>query len=150
MSYYMHQHVFPTTNWLRWCWRAYLGLDFPPSNNKTPTTVQEALRTESNYETWNDWKEKNASAKQRLIDPHSDLPKNLDSNIAPKIFVRINMGDPMYDAGHKFVTAAMSRHAHVTLFNDTGMHCSPRIHDIAEYKRMMSLWSSTVFAPDVH
>jgi acetyl esterase/lipase len=148
MSYYMNQHVFPSTNWLRWCWRAYLGLDFPPSSKATPRSVEEALRDESNYETWKVWKETHTTALHRLIDPHFDLPEKLDSNDAPKIFVRINMGDPMYNDGYEFARAVLEKQAHVTLFSDKGIHCSPSIHNNADYQRIMSLWSKAVFAAE--
>jgi acetyl esterase/lipase len=146
MSYYMNQHVFPDMNWLRWCWRAYLGLEAP---NKTdnPKTLEEALRKDSNHFTWRDWKEKYPVALQRLINPACDIPNQVSSQDGPKLFFRVNMGDPLFDEGKEIAIALEDARAHVALFELGGIHCSiGGSHNPKAHWEFMKLWANAIFA----
>lgn len=149
MSYYMNQTAFPGTSFLRWCWRAYLDFKAPENSNYTPRTTEEALRNESNHDTWEEWKQRHSLSLQRLVDPGCDLPPHLDGSDAPKFIIQLNKGDPMFDDGQNLADKLKEDNANVTLLADKGLHCGVGgIHDKAGYKHILSTWSKAVFATD--
>lgn len=145
MSYYMNQNVFPDMNWLRWCWRAYLGLKVDePSGN--PTSVKQALQKDSNYNSWKEWRQKHSKSIQRLIDPSFDLPV-LDGENAPKILVQMNMADPMYDEEKRFVSVLSKSKADLVIMDQKGMHCSiGGHHDPEVHVEDMKKWARAIFS----
>lgn len=147
LCYYMNQDKFLESNFVRWCWRAYLDLKAPPPINSKPTSLEEALRNGSNYDTWKEWKSKNTTSLQRLVDPGCDLPADFNVTDAPQIIFRLNKGDPLFEDGQNLVTALNNAKFNVTSLEDKGLHCSMGgVHDKAGYDRVMSHWSNVVFA----
>ncbi|KAG7348026.1 alpha/beta fold family hydrolase [Nitzschia inconspicua] len=151
LCYYMNQNAFPATDFLRWCWRAYLGLEAPKSNgsDSNSTSREEALRNGSNHDAWEEWRKKHPKSLQRLIDPGCDLPQCLNIKNAPKIIFEVNQGDPMFEDGKKLAEALQQEQANVLLFADKGLHCSMGgTHDKAGHKKAMQFWSEAIFASD--
>jgi len=155
MSCYMNQYTFPDMTWLRWCFRAYLQLEAPPElsedSQEQKPTLEEVLRKDSNYLSWNKWKTKNPSkAVQRLVYPTLDLPESLnDENNAPKIIIRVNQGDPLHDDGKEIADALKEAKADITFFQDIGLHVDPPGPPLAprgeESKKIFKIWSDTIF-----
>ena len=154
MSCYMNQYTFPDMTWLRWCFRAYLQLEAPPElsedSQEQKPTLEEVLRKDSNYLSWNKWKTKNPSkAVQRLVYPTLDLPESLnDENNAPKIIIRVNQGDPLHDDGKEIADALKEAKADITCFEDIGLHVdlrSPYAARGEESKKILKIWSDTIF-----
>jgi len=155
MSCYMNQNTFPPMTWLRWCFRAYLDLEAPPElsedSQEQKPTLEEVLRKDSNYLSWNKWKTKNPSkAVQRLVCPTLDLPESLnDENNAPKIIIRVNLADPLHDDGKEIADALKEAKADITFFQDIGLHVDPLAPPLAargeESKKIFKIWSDTIF-----
>jgi acetyl esterase/lipase len=172
MSYYMNQNTFPSMTWLRWCWRVYLQLEAPPelsedSHEQNPT-LEEVLRKDSNYSSWNKWKTKHPSkAVQRLVYPTLDLPESLnDKKNAPKIIIRVNLADPLYDDGKEIADALKNAKADIIylsyddekeigdalkkakpdiiFFQSTGLHVDP-LANVEETNKIYKIWSDTIF-----
>jgi acetyl esterase/lipase len=146
MSYYMNQNVFPDMDWLRWCWRAYLGLKIEEPTG-TPKTVKQALRENSNYNSWKQWKKKHSKFMQRLVNPSFDLPM-LDGENAPTFLIQMNMADPMYDEEKQFVNVLYRSKANVVIMDHKGMHCSVGgHHDPNAHAADMKKWARVIFSP---
>jgi acetyl esterase/lipase len=173
MSYYMNQNTFPAMTWLRWCWRVYLHLEAPPElsedSHEQKPTLEEVLRKDSNYLSWNKWKTKHPSkAVQRLVYPTLDLPESLnDENNAPKIIIRVNLADPLYDDGKEIADALKNANADIiflsyddekeswdalknakadiTFFQNTGLHVDFLAANVKESKKIFKIWSDTIF-----
>ncbi|KAL3904309.1 MAG: hypothetical protein SGILL_010117 [Bacillariaceae sp.] len=147
MSFYMNQNLFPEPLMLRWGWRAYLGLDAPKHENAVPTTVQEAIRKDSNYTTWEDWKGKYSKSLLRLVEPIVDLPEGLERKNAPKIIIRLNKGDPLHDEAKMLVERFEKYNSNLSYFDDMGLHCSVGgINDPDGHKQIMITWGNVLFA----
>jgi len=152
MSYYMNQNVFPDIGWLRWSWRAYIGLE-PPDSSKdrseqNDTKLELLLRKNSNYSSWNKWKTKYSSKSlQRLIYPTLDLPSSLnDEKNAPKIIIRVNLADPLYDDGKEIADALKSVKADITFFEDKGLHVDSGFPaNVEGLNKVLKLWSDIIF-----
>ena len=106
LGYWTNQNVYPDVRWLRFAWRAYLGMENPPKDNEAQNAtsdLQKVLRKGSNYLAYQNWKQKHPSKSlQRLVDPTVDLPSGLNGNKnknAPTIIVRYNRGDPLHAEG---------------------------------------------------
>merc|ERR1712238_459194 len=152
MSYYMNQNVFPDIEWLRWCWRAYIGLEPPESSEdrseQTNTKLELLLQKSSNYSSWNKWKTKYSSKSlQRLIYPTLDLPSSLnDKKNAPKIIIRVNLADPLYDDGKEIADALKNEKADITFFEDKGLHVNTGSPANAKaHNKVLKLWSDIIF-----
>ena len=162
MSYYMNKNVFPDTQWLRWCWEAYLGLenqnqkqttsDNNDNNNDNETNnhaLEKILRKDSNYSSWNKWKADHPSkALHRLVNPVLDMPEGLDDEaIAPKIILRYNIGDPLQDDGEDIVNALKHKKAaNASYFKQTGLHCHiGTIYNADALNEFWKIWSEAIF-----
>jgi acetyl esterase/lipase len=150
MSYYMNQNTFPDMTWIRWCARVYLHLEAPPElseDSHEQPTLEEVLRKDSNYLSWNKWKTKHPSkAVQRLVDPTLDLPESLnDENDAPKIIIRVNLADPLHDDGKEIADALKKAQADITFLQNTGLHVDVLAANTKESKKIFKIWSDTIF-----
>ncbi|KAL3917588.1 MAG: hypothetical protein SGILL_004642 [Bacillariaceae sp.] len=143
MSFYMNQYAIPSSQMLRWSWRAVLGLD-APKKEKPPTTVEEALRKDSNYTAWEEWKGKHSKELQRLADPLLGLPDVLDKEDAPKIILRLNQGDPLHDEGKQLADLLEKHNANLTLLDDKGLHCNIG-GDADGRNKLMLTWANVLF-----
>jgi len=171
MSYYMNKNVSPSTQFLRWSWQAYLGLEQQtqkqtPSDddsnsdngidndNDNETQLEKVLRKDSNYSSWNKWKADHPSkAIQRLVNPALDVPDGLNimscnddgtKNAAPKIILRYNMGDPLMDDGKDIVDALKTANANASYFKEMGLHCKQAYNADAPNENW-KIWSEAVF-----
>lgn len=143
-SYYTNQNVYPSIQWLRWCWQVYLQLD-APSNDENNDNV---LRKGSNHTTWKEWKEANPSL-VRLVNPVLELPQaGLDTENAPLILNRYNLGDPLHSDG-KMVAQALKKTCSSTKahsFESLGLHCDVLSnYDPNAPKENWTLWANALF-----
>lgn len=128
MSYYMNRNVwFVPPEWLRWCWRTYLGLSSPQSC---------LIDHDSNVPLWEEsiWR-KHVLA--RFIDPTIDLPDQLDDT-TPQFIVTTNQADPLCDEGDALVDKMRARGAHVQHFRHAGSHWLGTAMDLTELVREMA------------
>mmetsp|Transcript_12658 Transcript_12658/g.26688 ORF Transcript_12658/g.26688 Transcript_12658/m.26688 type:complete len:234 (-) Transcript_12658:202-903(-) len=169
MSYYMNQSIYPSTNWLRWSWQAYLGLEKPANNNDDDddsTPMQKILRKDSNHNSWEKWRTEThpSEALHRLVNPMLGIPDGLnaddDDNISsnneatkrrpPTIIVRYNKGDPLYDDGKSVERALRQKTgSNATFYEESGLHCAvfgPYNPDAPQ--EYWKVWSDAIFGGD--
>ena len=157
LSYFMNQSVFPSIHFLRWSWQAYLGMEKPketPNNNDDESELEKVLRKDSNYSLWNTWKANYPSeALHRLVNPALGIPEGLNSDEAenaPKIIIRYNIGDPLYDDG-KVVFEALKQKTggNGSFYEENGLHCDmEQSYDASAPQEYWKIWSEAVFGGD--
>lgn len=160
MSYYKNQNVFPSTKWLRWCWRSYLGIDTSADDDMLPnnqslaaaTTTTDVLRDGSNYTSWTEWKETNGAKKARLVYPINDIPnfegeKSSSSSLpSPEFLITTNKGDPLHDEGLHLINELKDAGANVHSFDMNGLHCSLGDPASKAMKERYDTWSEVIFS----
>mmetsp|Transcript_12047 Transcript_12047/g.30530 ORF Transcript_12047/g.30530 Transcript_12047/m.30530 type:complete len:424 (+) Transcript_12047:381-1652(+) len=141
LSYYTNASVYPNISWLRWCWQAYLGLEKSSEDDKD----NDVLRRGSNYTTWNKWKAEHPEL-QRLVNPTLELPQGLDSEEAPSIIVRYNLGDPLHSDGN-MVAQALQNYKKSHSFESLGLHCDAMgPYDPKDPQDYWKVWSKALFS----
>jgi acetyl esterase/lipase len=107
LSYYLNQNsLFISVEWLRWCWRVYLGLsepEVPPSIDPSKKlTREDQLNLGSNHVAWENSSQRKGKY-ARLVNPMLDMPSQLNEAHAPRFLVTTNEGDPLRDDGLELV-----------------------------------------------
>jgi len=147
MSYYMNQKGFPNIGFLRWCWRAYLGLEPPSDNDDDATTdLEKVLRKGSNYATWGEWKTQHPEPLHRLVNPALGIPPNMGPKNpkAPRIMIRYNRGDPLHNDGEMVVQALAGTTA--KFYEEDGMHVNVFRPTMGKYPQpYWKVWGEMVF-----
>jgi len=114
------------------------------------------LRKGSNHTAWEKWKNERypSEAVHRLVNPLLGIPEGLDDDDdesnetrPPKIIVRYNLGDPLYDDG-KATDVALRQKAgsNATCYEEPGLHCgvsSP--YDPDAPQEYWKVWSDAIF-----
>lgn len=151
MSYYTNQYVFPSADWLRWSWRAYLGLETPnetmhDKGNETP--LEKVLRQNSNHKSWKRWMaDQPCKAMHRLVNPLLAIPEGLngdESEDAPTIILRYNKGDPLYNDTTDFLDALQQKTGgNAKPYEQMGIHSD--IVDMHSRDDFWKAWSAAIF-----
>lgn len=154
LSYFMNQSAYPSIHFLRWSWQAYLGMKKSketPNSKDDESEFEKVLRKDSNYSLWNTWKANYPSeALHRLVNPALGIPEGLngdEAENAPKIIMRINIGDPLYDDG-KVVLEALKQKAggNGSFFEKDGLHCDVAApYDASAPQEYWKIWSEAIF-----
>lgn len=153
MSYYMNQAVFPYVNFLRWGWRAYLGLEKKTetsndNDDNHESELEKVLRKDSNYSSWKTWKVHYPSeALHRLVNPALGIPEGLHGDNAPTIIVRYNMGDPLHDDGKMVLEALKQKaYANASFYEERNLHCNVwGPYDASAPQEYWKIWSEAIF-----
>jgi len=144
--------------WLRWSWRAYLGLDASDhavvvaENDKEDAVRRRKLHLITNagavsrHPFWSRvlveerWKKV-----MRLVRPASDLPNDLNENDAPSFLVKTSTADPLLDDGTDFVRALTDAGARVEHVSFRGSHVVSFDMDASASKRFLRSWRALLW-----
>jgi len=147
-GYYMNQNVYPDNQFLRWSWRAYLGLAKPtPDDANSASEWDNALRKGSNHTSWKTWKANFPSpALHRLVNPALGVPDGLRGEKAPTIIMRYNKGDPLHDDG-KMVREALEAKTgdNARFAEEDHIHCDLLGYCASTPLDYWKVWSGAVF-----
>jgi acetyl esterase/lipase len=150
LSYYLNSNsFFPSTEWLRWCWRAYLEL--PDAQKQGDSTMQQLETTEarlelgSNRSAWED-SPFNKGVLTRLVNPTVDMPGGLNEPNAPKFLVMTNEGDPLRDDGAELAEKLKSSGADLRYLEHPGSHWIGTGLDKEHYASLVSNWREILFS----
>ena len=102
-----------SVEWLRWCWKSYLGL---PDSNETASvldsemTFEDRKKVGSNHDSWvaSKWR---ATPYERLVNPVLNMPEKGwdDETVVPNILVVTHEADPLRDDGLALVEALQNK-----------------------------------------
>jgi acetyl esterase/lipase len=126
LSYYLNQKsMYFSVEWLRWCWRVYLGLsepEVPPSIDPSKKlTREDQLNLGSNHVAWENSSQRKGKY-ARLVNPMLDMPSQLNEAHAPRFLVTTNEGDPLRDDGLELVQKLRTEGASLVHLAHKGSH----------------------------
>lgn len=145
MSYYMNSlsSGLAPVHFLRWSWRAYLSMDNDNGHQSREdgetdegnvnrkekghehfrkVTLDKTLALNSNQYLVEKSPWYRNKSMWRLCDPASDLPSNLDSDLAPRFIITSAEGDPLHDDGYLFAKKLQEKGAKVSFTACRGSH----------------------------
>jgi acetyl esterase/lipase len=136
-----------STEWLRWCWCAYLKL---PENKESVgimklDTMEARLKHGSNSTAWSE-SLFSKGALARLVNPNLDIPKGLDAHGATKFLVQTNAGDALRDEGLDLVENLKSAGATVKYLPQGGTHWFGTTLDKNNYAAVVEAWRDALFS----
>ena len=150
LSYYLNsKSFFISTEWLRWCWRAYLEL--PDAQKQGDSTMQQLETMEarldlgSNRSAWED-SPFNKGVLARLVNPTVDMPGGLNKPNAPKFLVMTNEGDPLRDDGAELAEKLKSAGADLRYLEHPGSHWMGTALDKKHYASLVSNLREILFS----
>eukprot|EP00545_Synedropsis_sp_CCMP1620_P009657 CAMPEP_0119029850 /NCGR_PEP_ID=MMETSP1176-20130426/40730_1 /TAXON_ID=265551 /ORGANISM="Synedropsis recta cf, Strain CCMP1620" /LENGTH=387 /DNA_ID=CAMNT_0006986207 /DNA_START=206 /DNA_END=1369 /DNA_ORIENTATION=- len=148
LSYYLNRNAFAiSSEWIRWCWRAYLVLPKTVESGGIMDldTMEARLEYGSNCTTW----EASPFSKgdlARLVNPTVDIPKGLDDPNGPKFVILTNEGDVLRDEGIELVETLKSAGATVNFLRHGGTHWIGTVLDKKSHAALVSAWRDVLFS----
>jgi len=161
-SYYLNQDAtYVTSAWLRWCWRAYLGMassveEVLVEDNHNNSSSQKVdvgdndrllFNHDSNELAWQQcpWSK---TVLARLVNPTIHVPDGLGRPDAPRILLTTNEADPLRDDGLQFAEELMDAGAKIEHMRHSGSHWNGTACDKKSYASLIFRWSNLLFPDD--
>ena len=141
------------TEFVRWCWSAYLQLDEKKTGD-IDFYSSDGLKSALEKSKWSKYMDSSSSERApascwRLICPQVDLPPNLDNDNAPKIIVVTATADPLHDDGVDFVKSLRKEYGKrsdkVLHIESGGSHVLSLMFDKKASEDYMAAWSMVMW-----